>query len=195
MSSDSVIEALLNSLLSGDNAVRVHAEKAFEDAKKTPDELVIGMMRCIRISSVTKLRSIAAVLLRRILLREDPALWEVISDASKSILKVELIQALQEEKVQDLTGKIADIIGEVGVMTLEMNAWPELLPFCREAVERGSSLLRLNALHIFRDASYFISKSMQNDVSRHYTIIESYLQLCRPIAFTIISCLIVCLLL
>lgn len=63
---DASFSQLLSGLLSPDNQTRSHAEQAIETAKQNPDALANGLIAALRHSELTELRSLSAVLIRRV---------------------------------------------------------------------------------------------------------------------------------
>jgi hypothetical protein len=168
MSSDPTVNALLLALLSSDNNTRALAEQSFNALKVDDGEgLVLGMLTCLRFSTTIALRSIAAVLLRQILVKEDDTVYSRMRPEAQRILKEQLIIALQSELDPNINQKVGDTIGELASILLEEDGWPEILSFCLAAVQGGSPQLRLSSLHIFRSLSYYISNSMQSEVGGH----------------------------
>ena len=66
MAGRSPFEALLQGMLSDDNATRQAAEASFVEAKSTPDALVGNLVAVLRGSQNQENRSLSAVMLRRV---------------------------------------------------------------------------------------------------------------------------------
>ena len=103
---DPTVESLLSQLLSTDNNIRSRAEVTFNDAKTEADPLTLGMVSCLRFSHTVGLRSIAAVLLRQILTKDEESIYPKLSDEGKKLLKNQLIIALQSEPEQHIVQKV-----------------------------------------------------------------------------------------
>ncbi len=59
-------ETVLEQMLSADNEARHAAEAIFEESKKSPDELVLNLVKGMRASPRVEHKNLCAVLLRRV---------------------------------------------------------------------------------------------------------------------------------
>lgn len=66
MAGPSPFEALLQGMLSGDNATRTAAESSFNEARKVPDGLVGNLVQVLRGSNALENKTLSAVLLRKV---------------------------------------------------------------------------------------------------------------------------------
>jgi hypothetical protein len=72
-------EALVASLLQADNTARKHAEAVFEEVKKHADGCVSHLMRCLRQSPNEEHRAFSAIMLRKVLTRDEPTMYAASS--------------------------------------------------------------------------------------------------------------------
>jgi hypothetical protein len=72
-------EALVGQLLQADNVARKHAEAVFEEVKKHADGCVSHLLRCLRTSPSEENRAFSAIMLRKVLTRDEPTMFEASS--------------------------------------------------------------------------------------------------------------------
>ena len=68
-------EALVGQLLQADNVARKHAEAVFDEIKKVPDGCVSHLLRCLRQSPNDEHRAFSAIMLRKVLTRDEPTMF------------------------------------------------------------------------------------------------------------------------
>jgi len=79
LASPEAFEALVTQLLQADNVSRKHAEAVFEEVKKHPDGCVSHLMRCLRQSPSEEHRAFSAIMLRKVLTRDEPTMYAASS--------------------------------------------------------------------------------------------------------------------
>jgi hypothetical protein len=119
-------------------------------------------------------RSISAVLLRRVIIRDANSLWDGASDNTKDTLKRELLAHLPTEQNASTRKKICDVVGELGAAILEGGEWPELLPFMFAAVNGTDPFQIESALRIYTNVAYFLAQTM----SAHFGMLASTFEKC-----------------
>lgn len=72
-------EGLVGQLLQADNVARKHAEAVFEEIKKNPDGCVSHLLRCLRQSPNEENRAFCAIMLRKVLTRDEPTMYAASS--------------------------------------------------------------------------------------------------------------------
>ena len=77
-------ETLLAGLLSQDNQTRAASENAFTALKAHQDACVSHLLRSLRSSPDLQSKGLCAVLLRKVLTKDDPSLWPGLSAATKA---------------------------------------------------------------------------------------------------------------
>ena len=107
-------------------------------------------MRNASISVAT--RTLALVMLRRLISTSVEENWSGLSDDIKNTLKVELLAAVQQEQENSIRKKITDVIAELARFLIDeegTNRWPEVLTFLFEMSSSPNVMLREASLNIF----------------------------------------------
>ena len=113
-------EALAGNL-SPDNTIRTAAEAWFNSARaQSPASLVVSLMRVVSDASselqnpqLVGARSLATVLLRRILTQSDDSVWLALPADHQTAIKAELLRLLVEEPTKTIRDKIGHVVGEL----------------------------------------------------------------------------------
>ncbi|KAK9477871.1 armadillo-type protein [Lipomyces japonicus] len=156
---------LLNAITSTDNAARSAAEESLNNEWVTSqlDLLMLGLAEQSLFSESHTIRSLAAVLFRRISIKPvdggdylTSRHLDKVSPEVQAKTKQIFLQALSNEQVTDIRHKICDTISEIVAGTSEQ--WPELLAVLFRASESPNSGLREGAFRIFASAPQIISK-------------------------------------
>lgn len=161
-------DQLLWSLLAVDNEARNAAEKRFEALKQEPcsDELLVGLVRVVHSNSPDDVRALAAVLLRRVLLRDAVSLWPRASDDARALVKTELLAVLEAgEKNRGIRRKVCDTVGELASSILEDGQWDDLLPKLLQWSNAPLVTLREAALRVLEMVAIFLAAQMTQEES------------------------------
>ncbi|PNT46895.1 hypothetical protein POPTR_003G220100v4 [Populus trichocarpa] len=157
----SQFETLISSLMSSSNETRSQAELIFNLAKQhDPNSLCLKLAHLLQFSPHLDARAMSAVLLRKLLTRDDSYLWPRLSPQTQSSLKSILLACLQQESVKSNTKKLCDTVSELASGILPDNGWPELLPFMFQCVTSDSFKLQESAFLIFAQLSQYIGESL-----------------------------------
>ncbi|KAJ6944729.1 importin-5 isoform X1 [Populus alba x Populus x berolinensis] len=157
----SQFETLISSLMSSSNETRSQAELIFNLAKQhDPNSLCLKLAHLLQFSPHLDARAMSAVLLRKLLTRDDSYLWPRLSPQTQSSLKSILLACLQQESVKSNTKKLCDTVSELASGILPDNGWPELLPFMFQCVTSDSVKLQESAFLIFAQLSQYIGESL-----------------------------------
>ncbi|KAJ6934781.1 importin-5 isoform X2 [Populus alba x Populus x berolinensis] len=157
----SQFETLISSLMSSSNETRSQAELIFNLAKQhDPNSLCLKLAHLLQFSPHLDARAMSAVLLRKLLTRDDSYLWPRLSPQTQSSLKSILLACLQQESVKSNTKKLCDTVSELASGILPDNGWPELLPFMFQCVTSESVKLQESAFLIFAQLSQYIGESL-----------------------------------
>ncbi|XP_011025146.1 PREDICTED: importin-5 [Populus euphratica] len=157
----SQFETLIYSLMSSSNETRSQAELIFNLAKQhDPNSLCLKLAQLLQFSPHLDARAMSAVLLRKLLTRDDSYLWPRLSPQTQSSLKSILLACLQQESVKSNTKKLCDTVSELASGILPDNGWPELLPFMFQCVTSDSVKLQESAFLIFAQLSQYIGESL-----------------------------------
>ncbi|KAE9303542.1 Ran-binding protein 6 [Phytophthora fragariae] len=161
-------DALLWSLLAVDNAARNAAEAQFATLKQSAcsDEVLLGLVRVVHSASPDDVRALAAVLLRRVLLRDAVSLWPRASDAARATVKHELLAVLEAgEKNRGIRRKVCDTVGELASSILEDGQWDDLLPKLLQWSNAPMVTLREAALRVLEMVAIFLAAQMTQDAA------------------------------
>ena len=107
-------------------------------------------MRNTTISVAT--RTLALVMLRRLISTSVEENWSGLNDQIKTTLKAELLAAVQQETDNGIRKKITDVIAELARFLIDeegTNRWPEVLTFLFEMSSSPTVTLREASLNIF----------------------------------------------
>ena len=158
-------EQMIGALMSTDNSVRSQAEEAFNQAKANADVLISGLITLLRTKQgdeMVGVRSMCAILLRKTIMQSASSSGSLIKTLSPAVLKTlqeQLILAIQEEPQRTIRKKVCDAVGQLAInlLSADMQAWPELLPFMLGATKSGNVNLHEAALMIFNALSDFMA--------------------------------------
>ncbi|KHG18315.1 Ipo5 [Gossypium arboreum] len=114
--------------MSSSNEQRSHAEALFNVCKQSdpdPDALCLHLAHLLQVCAQPDTRAMAAILLRKLLTRDDSYIWPRLTHSS---IKSVLLNQIQVETAQSLSQKLCDTVSELASSILPENGWPELLP-------------------------------------------------------------------
>lgn len=162
LGSDSApFETLISHLMSSSNEQRSSAEALFNLAKQTnPDTLALKLAHLLQLSPHPEGRAMAAVLLRKLLTRDDAYLWPRLSLTTQSSLKSSMLSCIQREEAKSISKKICDTVSELASGILPENGWPELLPFVFQCVSSDSPKLQESAFLILAQLSQYVGETL-----------------------------------
>lgn len=106
------------------------AEAVFAELKKSaPDACAQQLVRSLRQSPALETRALCAVLLRKVLTKDDASIWPHMAAPVKEVTKQEMLNCIKEEQMRAITKKVgaADlermcVCGLVGVEA-EVEGW------------------------------------------------------------------------
>ncbi|TYZ66019.1 hypothetical protein PybrP1_011751 [[Pythium] brassicae (nom. inval.)] len=150
-------ERLLWSLMAADNDERNRAETLFAELKQQSDATLSGLVQVVHSARSDDVRGLAAVLLRRVLLRDAVSLWPNASDAVRAAVKQELLAVLREEQNRSIRRKVCDTVGELASSILDDAQWDDLLPTLLAWVEAPSATLRETTLRVFEMIAIYVA--------------------------------------
>lgn len=153
---EAAMEAMMAGLASAENEQRRQAELAFEQLKCHPDACVSQLLRTLRSSPDMNSRTYAAVLLRRVLTRDDKSLWPALTPSLKETVKGELLNCIKEEQMRSITKKVCDGVSELAAGILEEQGWQQLLPFMFQCIQSNEPRLMESALLIFGQLARYV---------------------------------------
>eukprot|EP00111_Clytia_hemisphaerica_P019077 TCONS_00056356-protein len=139
---------LVRSLMSADNETRNNAESQYFNIDE-PTRLQF-LLQCVIAGDAIELRTMAAVLFRRLLSNIDDFAGTVPANV-QDICKSQLIEAAHKEQDESMRKKISDSIAELAKCYLGEdgnNQWPDILKFLYECCNSDQNTMKEVALHI-----------------------------------------------
>lgn len=142
---------LLDCLMSLDNNQRQQAETSYGTIPF--DHKLIYLVKSMRNTTISiAARTLALVMLRRLISTSVEENWSGLNDQIKTTLKSELLSAVQQESDNTIRKKITDVIAELARFLIDeegTNRWPEVLTFLFEMSSSPNVTLREASLNIF----------------------------------------------
>eukprot|EP00884_Botryococcus_braunii_P020479 jgi/Botrbrau1/7114/Bobra.0165s0131.1 len=158
---DPMFVAVINKLMSTQNEERKQAENLFNEYKKQPDVCVTSLVMVLRTQPEPEPRALCAVLLRKVLTKDDPPLFNALSSPVQTLLKQELLNCLREESIRTIATKVSDAVAELASSILTGPGWPELLPYMFQCVQSNVPLQMECALIIFAQLAHYILETVR----------------------------------
>jgi len=154
-------EQVLKNILSSDNNLRKQAEGYFNTAKTSPDYCVSSLLHTMRNSDQLELRSLASVLLKKCIAKTEDSLYPKLSPQIKEKVKVDLVNALSEEKVDNIRSKLAYTVAGFVSGLIENGEYPEFIPTMFQWASNPDPMIRESALAVFNQlATYLLNKGI-----------------------------------
>ena len=180
-------EQVVSALMSQDNAVRSQAEDAFNQLKQQPDVFFSGLIQLARQNANEQIRSLSAVLMRRVIGQTQPArdgepagVMARTSAPVAQLVKQELLAGVQSEQVRHIRKKLCECVASLGAGLLGgAGEWPELLPFMLEGTRSGNPALHEASLIIFGALSEFFAET-DGMKAHHSTLLSVFTASLRP---------------
>ncbi|XP_074657622.1 importin-5-like [Tubulanus polymorphus] len=172
-----MFEQLLHSLLSPDHDVRTPAEEVYD---KLPQERRYEFLMKVIADSTrqpAEIRSLAAVLLRRLITVTTDEKWNELDEQAQSFIRDKLLEVVQQESLMSLRKKVCDCVAELARIMIDddcNNKWPDILKFLFACVNSENADLRESALHIFGA----IPSVFGNQQSQNLEVIKQMLYSC-----------------
>ncbi|KAK9810031.1 hypothetical protein WJX72_003666 [[Myrmecia] bisecta] len=154
-------EAMVGQLMSPQNDVRQHAEETFARIREQPDLCGTNLAAVLRRSANAESRAFCAVLLRKVLTKDDVSLWPKFSPQVQALIKTELLNCIKDEQERSIVKKVCDTISEIAAGIMEGAGWPELLPFMFQCVQSGDARLVESALLIFAQLAHYVMGTLK----------------------------------
>ncbi|MBA0873311.1 hypothetical protein Goshw_000661 [Gossypium schwendimanii] len=157
--------------MSSSNEQRSHAEALFNVCKQSePDALCLRLAHLLQVCAQPDTRAMAAILLRKLLTRDDSYIWPRLNVSTHSSIKSVLLNQIQVETAQSLSKKLCDTVSELASSILPENGWPELLPFMFQCVSSDSPRLQESAFLIFAQLSQYIGDVLTPFIKELHTV-------------------------
>ncbi|DBA01359.1 TPA: hypothetical protein N0F65_001598 [Lagenidium giganteum] len=166
-------EKLLWSLMSADNAERNHAEACFAELKEHADQTLVGLVQVVHSPASDDVRGLAAVLLRRVLLRDAVSLWPNANDGVRTLVKAQLLAVLSSERNRSIRRKVCDTVGELASSILDDGQWDELLPTLLQWSQDANVTLRETTLRVLEMIALYLASMLEcedEDLRAHFEV-------------------------
>lgn len=152
-------EALISHLMSAGNDQRSQAEVLLNLCKKlNPDTLFLKLAILLQSSPHPEGRAMSAILLRKLLTRDDSYLWPNLSAGTQANVKLILLDCIQREAAKTISRKLCHTVSVLASRILPDGGWPELLPFMFQCVTSSNVRLQEAALLIFAQLSQYVGE-------------------------------------
>ncbi|KAK9671724.1 hypothetical protein RND81_12G050400 [Saponaria officinalis] len=156
-----LFESLISHLMSTNNDQRSHAESLYNLCKQHhPDSLSLKLAQLVQSSPHPEARAMSAILLRKLLTRDDSFIYPKLAESTQSTLKSILLSCIQTEDTKTISRKLCDTISELAATIVPENQWPELLPFMFQCVTSDNPKLREMSLLIFAQLAQYVGESI-----------------------------------
>eukprot|EP00510_Aplanochytrium_minuta_P000009 CAMPEP_0184027574 /NCGR_PEP_ID=MMETSP0954-20121128/14284_1 /TAXON_ID=627963 /ORGANISM="Aplanochytrium sp, Strain PBS07" /LENGTH=490 /DNA_ID=CAMNT_0026312169 /DNA_START=105 /DNA_END=1573 /DNA_ORIENTATION=- len=163
-------DGLVAALMSTDNGVRKQAEKEYEDLKQTsPDSISLHLLELLNSTEANlNVRSLAAILLRGALTKNNGELFCRLNSATRQTLQTELLASLLNEGHVQIRRKTCDAVGELGrkLVDSKKNEWPQLVQYVLANVTSDNPNHRESAFSIFEKISTHFAANASNNYQR-----------------------------
>ncbi|KAK4355053.1 hypothetical protein RND71_027247 [Anisodus tanguticus] len=154
-------ETLISHLMSTSNEQRSEAESIFNLIKQNdPNSLALKLANLLSTSPHTDPRAMSAILLRKLLTRDDSFIWPKLTESTQSGIKSLLLTCIQREESKSIIKKLCDTVSELASSILPENQWPEILPFMFKCVTSDSTKLQESAFLIFAQLAQYIGETL-----------------------------------
>eukprot|EP00656_Telonema_subtile_P014993 TRINITY_DN17773_c0_g1_i2.p1 TRINITY_DN17773_c0_g1~~TRINITY_DN17773_c0_g1_i2.p1 ORF type:complete len:498 (+),score=142.66 TRINITY_DN17773_c0_g1_i2:144-1637(+) len=128
----SELEGLIRHFLGNDNDARKQAEAMYTAACKTAEgktQIAQQLLGLLRSSPHEEIRSMCAVLLRKLLTRSENPFWKSLPEIALTVIQTELITSVETETTNHVRNKVCDTLSTLASSMLTNSvAWPQLLP-------------------------------------------------------------------
>ncbi|KAL4220293.1 Importin-5 [Mactra antiquata] len=144
-------EALLQTLMSPENDTRTQTEEVYEKIE-IPQKITFLVTALRSADNAIEVRTLAAVLLRRLFGNDFSEWWPLLPPELQSGLKTELMKAIQEELTPPVKRKVCDAAAELARNLIDdsnQQSWTDFLKFMFECASSEDPSLKESALHIF----------------------------------------------
>ncbi|EFN77942.1 Importin-5 [Harpegnathos saltator] len=144
-------QQLLSTLLSSENEVRARAEETYNNLSLESKVTYLLSTVCNG-TLVDEMRSMAAVLLRRLFASEFMDFFPKIPSEAQAQLKEQILLSVQNEQKETIRRKVCEVAAEVARNLIDEdgnNQWPEFLQFLFQCANSPSPELKESALRMF----------------------------------------------
>lgn len=164
-------ETLISHLMSSANEQRSQAESIFNLLKQNdPNSLVLKLAHLLSSSAHLESRTMATILLRKQLTRDESFIWPHLTESTRSTVKNILLSALQSAESMSSIKKLCDTIAELASSLIPDNQWPEILPFMFQCVTSTAPRLQESAFLMFSQLAQFIGETLIPHITNLHSV-------------------------
>ncbi|EFJ15568.1 hypothetical protein SELMODRAFT_155690 [Selaginella moellendorffii] len=168
-------EALVAQLMSPTNDQRGHAEQLFNACKaQHPDTLVLKLVHTLQ-SGHVETRAMSAILLRKLITKDEVSLWSLLNPNTHATLKTQLLVCVQREETKSTLKKLCDTVAELAASLIEDGSWPELLPFMFQCVSSDVPRLQESALLMFAQLAQYMGPHLRSHLPTLHAVFQQCL--------------------
>eukprot|EP01026_Neomeris_dumetosa_P018002 TRINITY_DN1702_c0_g1_i2.p1 TRINITY_DN1702_c0_g1~~TRINITY_DN1702_c0_g1_i2.p1 ORF type:complete len:847 (+),score=189.15 TRINITY_DN1702_c0_g1_i2:132-2672(+) len=172
-----VFDEFIRHLMSPDNVQRGEAEKLFEKLRSSQPVVCVQQLTGTMLGSPTvENRSFSAIMLRRVLTKGETPAWTKLDQQQKDQLKVQFLQAIQNEPEREVTRKICDAASDIANNAVTEGQWPELVPFIFQCLETKDPKHMESALNIFSETAAVTLDQLDSHLPNLQKVFSSCLQ-------------------
>ncbi|KAJ7541709.1 hypothetical protein O6H91_10G072300 [Diphasiastrum complanatum] len=169
-------ETLVLQLMSPGNEQRGQAEQLFNYCKQHhPEALVMKMVHTLQASQQVEVRAMSAILLRKLITKDDVSLWPQLNASVQTTVKAQLLICVQREEGKSILKKLCDTVAELAAGILEEGMWPELLPFMFQCVSSDSPKLQESALLMFAQLAQYMGPQLRSHLPTLHAVFQQSL--------------------
>ncbi|KAK9821719.1 hypothetical protein WJX81_003315 [Elliptochloris bilobata] len=167
---------MVSQMLSPQNEQRRAAEVLFSEAKKAQGDFTASsLVALLRHSQQLDARALCAVLLRKVLTKDDPSLWPTLSPNVQALVKSELLNCVREEQDRSIVKKVCDTVSELAAGIMEGGGWPELLPFMFQCVQSRQPRMVEAALLVFAQLARYLADTLRQYLGTLHSVLVTSL--------------------
>eukprot|EP01041_Mallomonas_annulata_P004290 gene4290-8528_t len=164
---------MLEELSLPDNTIRSNAEIKYENLRQlSGDSLSLSLLSVLLNPTVIKphLQILAAVLLRRILVQQEPSAYRGMSPNGQASLRHDLIVLISTITEPNLKAKVSDLVGDFAGFILEPEEWPEIMQYTYQSLQSTNHLDRETGLQLLGMLSHNASHILCSSNNIHVII-------------------------
>ncbi|KAJ3427550.1 karyopherin (importin) beta [Anaeramoeba flamelloides] len=171
-------EMLLGDLMTPNNMVRSQAEEGYHTLVENKPQLVCYcLFGMLEFSSNLNTKSLAMLLLRRLVVNKLNPVWNKIPTEAQLEIKSKLLESLQNVESKYLSRRIADVIIAIKSTTSqETDEWPDLLPFLFKTLNNNENIkFQSLIIYILQELCYHLRSPLKKYHSEILNILSSAL--------------------
>ncbi|CAM6081611.1 unnamed protein product [Calypogeia fissa] len=170
------LENLVLQLMSAGNEQRGQAEAVFNVCKEAHAEALVGkLLEALGSSKRMEVRAMVAILLRKLITKDDVSLWKKLPPEAQEAVKAKLLKCVEIEEGKSILKKLCDTVTELAADILEDGQWPDLLPFMFRCVASNSMKLMESSLTMFAQLAPYIGPQLRSQLPTLHAVFQQCL--------------------